>query len=236
MLLVVAAAAADHGSIFAQAQTRCFQNSALKDDHVLRFESDAAGKVTGLYSITRNYDPGEEETYYFSGTRKGTSVAIDFSPHAAENPPTKLKRALLTLVKSGDKEILRTKFFGAGKNAIDARDFEECEPGYQALVKTARRVSFARGASQATVIAEFQNQNGRRAFLLGAGKGQTISVRAPGCAISLYYPDKTAYEEGAGIDTFGMNLPQTGDYLFLIKPAVAGDEPVTCSVTFKISN
>ena len=222
------------GGAFAQTvETRCFQNGSLKDNHVLRFETSGA-KVTGLYSITRNYDPGEEEVYYFGGTRAGDQLIFNFEKYAKlQSPPFEIKKAILILAKSGERETLKAKFYGRGRRAVYALDFEECEPNYAALVKNAARISFVKGANAAMLNVKFSNQNEQKSFLLAAKKGQAVTVDAAGCAVSLRYPDKTAYEEGWAIDVFAMNLPQTGDYLFLIKPASDTRE---CRVNFKIEN
>ena len=76
-----------------------------------------------------------------------------------------------------------------------------------------------------------KSKSDRKSFLINLRAGQSLSVEAIGCGISFFYPNKTAYEEGTAIDTWGStSLPQTGDYLFIISPA---GEPGTCSVRFE---
>ena len=219
--------------VSAQPQTKCFQYGALKDRHIFRFEADG-GDVAGSYFIERGYETEQPETYDFNGTRNGNILSIKFPKYAKlQGQPYQINRAVLTLVKSVGAEMLKVKFYGKGKTAVYSIDLESCEPSSATLTKTARRISFAKGATSTTIATEFRNQFQREAFWLGGRKNQTISVEAIGCGISFYYPDKTEYEEGTAIDTFGLKLPQTGDYLFIISPA---GEPGKCSVNFKITN
>lgn len=218
----------------AQSQEKCFELGALKDRHVFRFETDG-GDAAGSYSVEREYDAEQTETYDFSGTRSGNTLTVKFAKYAKlQGHPFEINRAVLTLVKFGDAEILKAKFYGKGSRAVDAMDFESCEPSFETLAKTAKRISFVKGANSATVPLLFKNERERKAFLLGGvRKGQTISVESHGCGIAFYYPDKTAYEEGAAIDDIEIVSPQAGDYLFVIKPA---GEPGACSTIFKITN
>ena len=219
--------------VSAQPQSNCFQFGGLKDKHAFRFQADG-GDVAGSYSVERDYDAEQTETYDFSGTRTGNNLSVKFSTYAKlQTHPFEIKSAILTLAKSGEAEILKVKFYGKGKSAVYSMDLESCEPSVETLTRAAKRISFAKGANSATVSPKFANQSERKAFLLGARKGQTISVFSPGCGIDFYYPDKTENQE-PGIDTFETEkLPQTGDYLFVISPA---GEPGKCSTTFKVTN
>jgi hypothetical protein len=224
---------------FAQAQAKCFRNDGLKDNHIVRFEADG-GDVAGSYSVEPEGDAEKTRTFDFSGTRKGNVLTVRF---AGETPsgiatPTKTKSLIWTLAQTANGEILRIKFYGknyqTNKFADYTADFLPCEPDARALAQQAKRVSFARGENSASFRLAFKNQSERKAFRLGARKGQSISVVSPGCGISFYYPDQTAYEENRAIDAFSMdNIPQTGDYLFVISPAGEAGE---CATTFKITN
>lgn len=217
----------------AQPQSRCFEFGALKDRHLFQFQTDGSD-VSGSYFVEREYDVENTETYDFSGTRTGNVLKINFSKYAAmQGHPFEIKNAVLTLVKSGDAEVLKVKFYGKAKTAVYSMDMESCEPGYATLLKQAKRVTFAKGKTSAEFDLTFSAKKERKAFLLGAKKGQTISVESPGCGISFYYPDKTEYEEGTAIDGLEMELPQTGDYLFVIK---SEPEPQTCMTKFEVTN
>ena len=220
-------------SAFAQVESKCFQNDGLKDSHILQFAANG-GDVVGSYFIERDYDSATTETYDFSGSRAGNSLTVEFPKYEKlSRPPFEVKKAVLTLIRSGDREILRAKFYSAGKPAAYSMLLESCEPSYTALLKIARRVSSAKSAKSATFKVELQSRTERKAFLLNVKKSQIVSVVAPGCGIAFYYPDKTAYEEGAAIDNFEMKSPQSGDYLFVIKPA---GKPGKCAVIFKTIN
>ncbi len=92
------------GSGAAQSQSKCFQFGALKDKHIFRFEADG-GDVVGSYFIEREYDSEKTETYDFGGTRNPRSpylLSIKFSTYKKlQNPPFEIRRATLTLVKTG---------------------------------------------------------------------------------------------------------------------------------------
>ncbi len=223
--------------VFAQSQTKCFRNDGLRDNHIVRFEADG-GDVAGSYFVETDGDAEQTQTFDFSGTRSGKILTVKFAGDAPPGiAPSKTKSLIWTLAQTADGEILRIKFYGknyeTSKYADYSAEFVSCEPSYATLAKQAKRVSFAKGAKSAAVALSFKIQSERKAFLLGARKGQTISVMSPGCRISLYYPDKTADKEG-GIDTFSLeNLLQTGDYLFVISPA---GEPGNCATTFEVTN
>lgn len=233
LLLILICAA----GVFAQSQTKCFRNDGLRDNHIVRFEADGSD-VAGSYFVETNGDAEQTQTFDFSGTRSGNTLTVKF---AGDSPsgvaPSKTKSLIWTLAQSAGGEILRIKFYGknyeTNKYADYTADFVSCEPAYATLAKQAKRVSFAKGAKSAGFALSFKTQSERKVFLLGARKGQTVSVMSPGCGISGFYPDKTADHEG-GIDTFSLeNLPQAGDYLFVVSPA---GEPGDCATTFEISN
>lgn len=224
--------------IFAQAQTKCFRNEGLKDNHIVRFEADGAD-VAGSYFVEPDGEPENTQTFDFSGTRSGNRLSVKFAGDApAGIAPSKTKVLIWTLAQTANGEILRIKFYGknyeTNKFADYTADFAPCEPDYAMTANKAKRITFAKGAKSVTLPLSFTNKTERRSFLLGARKDQTVAVTSIGCAISFFYPDKTAYEEGAGIDVLTLeHISQTGDYLFIISPAGNAGK---CSTTIKISN
>ena len=233
LILILICAAA----VFAQAQTKCFRNDGLKDNHIVRFEADG-GDVAGSYFVETDGDAEQTQTFDFSGTRSGNILTVKFAGDAPIGvAPSKTKSLIWTLDQSENGEILRIMFYGknyeTNKNANYSAEFVSCEPDFASLAKGAKRISFAKGAKSASLPLRFKTQSERQAFWLGAQRGQTVSVMSPGCGISVYYPDKTADKEG-GIDNFSLeNIRQTGDYLFIISPA---GEPGNCATTFEIIN
>ena len=226
------------GCAVAQTETKCFQNAGLKDNHSVSFKIEGA-KVSGVFAIERGYDASATEVYEFSGTRAANLLTIRFANNKApaELPPN-MKSFVWTLVKSGDNELLKIKIHGknyeTGRYSTYTADYESCEPGRVALTRSATRVQFASGATNATMQVSLTNKSDRKAFLLNMRKGQQPSVEAHGCGISFYYPDGSRYEEGTAIDVLSSGaLPQSGDYLFVISPA---GEPGQCSVTFTVNS
>jgi hypothetical protein len=219
----------------ANAQSKCFANGGLKDEHRV-YLNITGGNVSGEFVIVRDYKDEMRETFMFSGTKTGNNFTVKFAVNKIpESFPPRLQSFIWTLVTAGDKEILRVKLYGknseTGKYSIYTADYDSCEPSYAELFKTAKRVSFAKGASSATMQSSFTSQDERKIFLLNLRKGQKVAVEAIGCGISFYYPDKTAYEEGTAVDMWGSNsLSQSGDYLFIISPAGMPDK---CSIIFK---
>ncbi len=219
----------------ANAQSKCFLNGGLKDEHRVYLNISGAN-VSGEFVIVRDYNDETRETFSFSGTKSGNNLTVKFVGNKIpESFPPRLKSFLWTLSTVGDKEILLVKLYGknseTGKYSNYTADYDSCEPGYNELFKTAKRVNFAKGATSAIVQTSLTSQNERKTFLLNLRKGQKISVEAIGCGISFYYPDKTAYEEGTAVDVWGSDsLAQSGDYLFIISPA---GTPGICNVIFK---
>ena len=222
---------------FAQSQTKCFRNDGLRDNHIVRFEADGSD-VAGSYLVESDGDAEQAQTFDFSGTRSGDSLTVTFVGDAPPGiAPSNDQSPVWTLAETESGQILRIKFYGknyeTNKYANYSADFISCEPNFATLAKQAKRISFAKGARSAAVALSFQIQSDRKAFRLGARKGQNVSVTSPGCRISAYFPDETADQEG-GVDTFSLDiLPQSGDYLFVISPA---GEPGSCTTTFEIGN
>lgn len=225
----------------AQSVSKCFRADWLQGERAVNFTIDG-DKVTGTFAVGSGGEDDQtrpDASYEFSGTLRGNTLTVAFAGNKLPDvAPSEMKSLIWTLVKSGGRESLRIKFRGKNyeTNKYEDRfaDFESCEEGYAVLAKSAKRVRFARGANSASFPVSFTTQRERKSFLLKMKAGQKIAVEVPGCGISFYYPDKREYEEGTAIDTWGSDgLTQSGDYLFVIKPA---GQPGRCSVTFKVTN
>ena len=224
-----------------QSVSKCFRADWLHGERTISFTIDGS-EVTGTFSVVNADDDDNLQhvaTYEFSGMLKDNTLTVAFAGNRLPDvAPSEMKSLIWTLSKSGGKESLRIKFRGknyqTNKYEVRSADFESCDGGgYAVLAKSARRVEFARGANSVSFPLTFKTQHERKSFLLKLKAGQQIAVEAPGCGISFRYPDKREGEEPA-IDTWSSgSLTQSGDYLFVIKPA---GEPGTCSVSFKVTN
>lgn len=224
----------------AQSVSKCFRADWLQGERAVNLTINGS-KVTGTFTVGSGDDdhPPDDATYEFSGTLRGNTLTVAFAGNKLPDvAPSEMKSLIWTLAKSGDKESLRIKFSGknyeTNKYAVRFADFESCDEGYAVLARSAQRVQFARGANSASFPVSFKTKYESKSFLLNMRAGQQIAVAAPGCGISFYYPDKREYEEGTAIDTWSSDgLTQSGEYLFVIKPA---PNPGKCSITFKVTN
>lgn len=222
-----------------QSISKCFRADWLQGERTVNFRIDGK-RVAGTFTVAAggDEDSSSDATYEFSGTLKGSLLSVAFAGNKLPDvSPSEMKSLQWTLANSGGKETLRIKFRGKNydTNKYEDRlaDFESCEEGYEALARSAKRVRFARGANAASFPVSFATQRERKTFLLNAKAGQEIEVDAISCGITIYRPDKSEYDEPA-IDMWGSErLAQSGDYLFVIKPA---GEAGTCSVRFKVTN
>ena len=215
------------------------------------------GKVIGTFSVEGGDGtarPGA--TYEFSGTVRGDTLTVVFAGNKLSGvAPSEMKSLIWRLVKFGDEELLRIKFSGKNyeTNRYEDRavDFESCDVGYATLAKTAQTVRFAKGASSASIglqsRAEFQAMRSSASFLINAAKSQSLEIRADGCIIEVYLPNKKLYQhvewEHEGERTFASSqidrvlieaLPLTGTYLIVLRKPSAAMRPET--VTFKATN
>lgn len=84
-------------------------------------------------------------------------------------------------------------------------------------------------------------------FLINVGKSQSLEIRADGCVIEVYLPNKKRYEfvewenkdektfAGSLIDRMLIeSLPQSGTYLIVLRKPSENMRPTT--VTFKATN
>ena len=219
--------------VSAQTSKKCFVNEGLKDKHIVYLTIDGT-KVTGEFVVEKDYETATN--YNFSGTNNANNLSINFADNKFPYQlPPKVKKGVWMLKKVVDEEVLSIKIYGknyeTNKYSNYFADYASCEPSYETLLKKAKRITFAKDATSATVKANLLDKSDRNSFLINLAKGQKLSVEAIGCGISFFYPNKTPYEEGTAVDMFGSNsLTQSGDYLFAI--SMAG-ELKTCSVTFK---
>ena len=217
-------------STAAQAQEKCFANDGLKDGHKIQYT--VSGKsISGEFKVARDFDTDNAETYPFKGTISGTTLSVKFDGEAPDSLPVSPAAKRWTLVAGVLRVTLYGKNYVTNKWGNYAADYKSCASDYDTARAIAKRVTFAKGSTFATFPSSFTAKDQKKSFLLGLRKGQRLSVEAIGCGISFFYPNKTPYEEGTAVDTWGSNaLTQTGDYLFVISPA---GEPGTCSVKFE---
>lgn len=216
------------------AQSKCFENDGLKDAHSI--EMSINGKsVTGSLGIAIEYDEDRVRRYDFAGTIAGNVISVKFSGQAPAEFPWSPSTKRWTLVRSASGEKLRVTLYGKNYNTNKwsnyTVDYTSCKDPYDEAASLAKRVTFLKSTNAWASRITFTSKGEKKVYKLGLRAGQSVSVTAPGCGISFFYPDKTPYEEGTAIDTWGSTkLPQTGDYLFVISPA---GEPGTCTLRFE---
>lgn len=223
-------------SAFGQGWEKCFENAGLKDKHQIQMMAEGGKLIDGEFRVIKDYDEDNVGRYPFTGTASGNSLSIKFTsstPEGFASSPTTKK---WMIVKVGGKDVLRVTLYGknntTGKVGSYTVDYKACASPYDAAAANAKRITFAKGTSSATLTEKFTSQSQKYSYWLNLRAGQSISVFAPGCGISFFYPNKTPYEEGTEIDTWGTEkLTQTGDYLFSISPA---GEPGTCTIKFEV--
>lgn len=143
------------GIACAQPQKKCFVSGGLKDE-VRVYLSINGIQVAGEFFMARGYDAASREIHVFGGTKAGNNLSVKFAAGKTPDALPRSKESLAwTLVTTPFKESLQVTFYGRNYNTnkyeFYKADFESCEPSYAALAKTAQRVSFAKGASSATV-------------------------------------------------------------------------------------
>lgn len=222
------------GAGYSQIQTSCFVSGGLKDEHRIRF-TVSGRNVSGEFVVVREYDESRAEAFPFTGNSSQNSISVRFANgNIPDIFPKKGSRLTFSLTTVGTADILKLKLTDLKKDRgwfeVYSEEYETCEPSYGTLSKTAKRISFAKGAKSATVPVTLTFQRERKAFLINLKKGQRLSVTAIGCGISYFDLDKTPYDEGTAIDTLGIeSIRQSGDHLFVISPAGV---PGLCNVIF----
>ena len=108
-----------------------------------------------------------------------------------------------------------------------------------------KRVKFARGASEATITGTWDPAKAGRGesfdrYILGAAKGQTMTVRVEASGESSLYVWHSDYNNGNLADGTGkttsctVKLPANGDYNVDIGPSGENPKKFTYKVTFSI--
>jgi len=221
-------------SSIAFSQSKCFENNGLKDAHSIEFS--IKGKVvTGSFGIAPDYDEDRVKRHDFTGTISGSLVSVKFPDQTPDALPASPATKRWTLIRTTTGEKLRVTLYGKNYNTNKwsnyTVDYRSCLDPYVEAVKIAARVTFLKGTSAWASGISFKSKGEKKSYWLGLRAGQQVSVTAPGCGISFFYPDKTPYEEGTAIDTWGSEkLPQSGDYLFVLTPA---GEPGSCTLRFE---
>jgi hypothetical protein len=237
----------------AQSVSKCFRADWLQGERAVNLKINGS-KVTGTFSVAGGDD---HATYKFSGTLKGHTLTVAFDANRLPDvAPSEMKSLTWTFAKSGEKELLRIKFHGknykTNKYEDSFADFESCDDaGYAALATTAQTVHFAKGTNSATVglasLADFQAMKSPATFLISAARSQSLEIRADGCTIEVYLPNKKLYEfvewENKGEKSFAGShidrmlikaLPLNGTYLIVLRKPSENMRPET--VTFKATN
>ena len=218
-------------SALAEGEWSCFQNGALKDNFILRFQTEGA-KVSGTYTIERGYGMDGTEEHEFTGTKAGSVLSVTFAKTLPEEDGVKVSRLEITIRQAGDEQALKAKAFSAQKKLLSTAQFEACEAGFTKVSNGAERIHFSATTTKIDRAVTFERQNQRFAFLVKMQKGQALAVHAPGAGISYFDPAKKRYEEGTAIDDLSVENAKAGDYLIVLSPA---GEPQRCPVTFTLS-
>jgi hypothetical protein len=251
-LICVVLGAASPG--YGQGISKCFRAEWLQGERGVNL-TIKGNKVSGAFTVGSD-DHSPDRSYDFTGTRRGNTLTVAFAGNELPNvAPSEMKSLVWTLVQSRGRELLRIKFYGknyeTNKYENSFAYFEPCETGYERFAKRAQTIHFAKGTRSEIVrldsLAEFQAGNAPATFLIGAFKGQELEINAEGCSILLYLPNKEVFELTESsengqktttsfyIDTMSTgSLPQSGNYLVLLRKAAANTHPKT--VTFTVTN
>lgn len=236
----------------AQGTAKCFSSDWLQGRRVVNLSVDG-GKVAGTFTVEG--DAGAA-TYEFTGNLRGNTLNVTFAGgRLPDLSPSEMTSLSWTLASDGGREVLRIKFRGknyeTGRYADSLAVFEPCDRGdYDSLARGARTVRFAKGANSANLglasLGAFQAMREPAAFLIGAGRSQSLEITAEGCVIQVYLPTGKPYEfvewEGGGEKTYAGSrpdrlvidsLPLTGTYLVVLRKPVENVRPE--AVTLKIT-
>lgn len=245
-----------------QRVSKCFRADWLQGERTVKMLIEGS-KVTGTFSVSSGGGDGEQASdkvdYKFSGTLKGNTLSVAFARNKLPDlSPSEMKSLVWTLVKASDQETLRIKVRGKNYETNSYEDsfanFESCDAlDYAAFAKTAQTVRFAKGARSAsiglTARKEFQAMTAPATFFISVAKSQSLEIKAEGCTIEVYLPNKKLYEfvewenesktertfASSQIDTMLIeSLPQTGAYLIVLRKPAENMQPE--KVTFKATN
>ncbi len=254
-----------HSLASGQTMSKCFRADWLQGQRIVNLTING-GKVSGTF-IVRGESVASVGVYNFSGTLRSNILTVAFAGnHLPDVAPSEMKSLIWTLVKSGGRETLRIKFYGknyqTNKYEESFAEFEPCaavasdadasdagdNAGYAALAKTARTIRFVRGANSASFslksLAEFQARSAPATFIINAAKSQSLEVRADGCVIEIYLPDRKLYQyvewESGGEKTYATSqidtltiksLPVAGNYLIVLRKPTETMRPDMLTVT-----
>lgn len=255
-----------HQSASGQTMSKCFRADWLQGERVVKLAIEG-NSVTGTFSVGDGGGAAPSKTYNFSGTRRGNLLSVVFEDNKLpEVAPSEMKSLVWTLVQARGKESLRIKFSGknyeTNKHQENFADFESCAANssdaaaghakgtYADLVKTAQTIRFTRGATSASVRldarAGFQAMREPATFLINAARAQTLEIKAEGCTIEIYLPNRKLHSyvewEGAGEKTFANSqldrmsiesLPASGNYLVVLRKPNANMLPETLTITVR---
>jgi hypothetical protein len=236
-----------------QGLAKCFRADWLQGERSVNLMI-VGSKVSGTFIVSGGDELDKE--YRFTGTRRGNTLTVAFAGNKLPDvAPSEMKGLIWTLVQARGQEMLRIKFYGknydTNKYETSFGYFELCATDYAALAKTAQTVQFAKGANSASVqlesLAEFQAMKAPATFVIKASKGQALEIKAEGCTVEIYLPNKTLYQyvewsnktektyattriDGMSIEA----LPLTGPYLVVLRKPAENMRPET--VTFKVTN
>ena len=229
--LIVAFLCLCGGNAFADGEWSCFSNGALKDNFILRFQTEAE-KVTGTFTIERGYGADGTEEHEFSGTKAGDVLSVKFDKTLPEEDGAKISRMEMTIRQAGDEQALKAKSFGADKKLLSTADYEACEPGFTRLSQDAERISFPKSAMTIDRSIDLERKNQRFAFPEAAEGAKPLRACA-GRRHFIFRSREERYDEGTAIDDLNIENAKAGDYLLVFSPA---PEPQRCSVTFTLSD
>jgi hypothetical protein len=240
----------------AQSLSKCFRADWLQGERAVNLTINGS-KVAGTFIVRGSDDAtSADKEYKFTGTRRGNTLTVAFAGNKLPDvTPSEMKSLVWTLVQARGQERLRIKFYGknydTNKYETSFSYFESCAPSYAALAKTAQAVQFAKGANSASAqlqsLVGFQAMKEPATFLIKAFKGQALEIKADGCSVEVYLPNKTLYKyvewsnqtektyasiriDGMSIET----LPLTGTYLVVLRKPAESMRPET--VTFKVTD
>ena len=239
---------------YGQSVSKCFRADWLQGERGVNLKI-SGNKVSGAFTVGTD-DHSPDRSYEFTGTRRGNTLTVAFADNQLPDvTPSEMKSLVWTLVQGRGQELLRIKFYGKNydTNKYETRFayFETCATGYAALAKTAQTVRFAKGANSTSVqlesLAGLQTMKEPATFLIKATKGQALEIKADGCTVEVYLPNKTLYKYVEWADktekTYattridGMSiaaLPLTGTYLVVLRKPAENMRPET--VTFKVTD
>jgi hypothetical protein len=238
-----------------QGLSKCFRAEWLQGERAVNLTINGSN-VSGTFTVQTGDQAVPQKSYKFTGTRKGNTLTVVFADHKLPDvAPSEMKSLVWTLMQARGQESLRIQFYGKNydTNKYETRFdyFESCTPGYAALATTAKTVQFAKGASSASVqlqsLAGFQAMKEPATFLIKASRGQALEIKADGCSVEVYLPNRTIYKyvewSSKTEKTYGTThldgmsiekLSLTGAYLIVLRKAAENMRPET--VTFKVTN